>query len=213
MAFRKQGHIHRPELRSHLSTKHLRQIFLDFLTTDGFLTAGSFLVFPWHFSPTSDFICNSRKKCVEVVRSFKMSFATLKYFHDDKQPKPMSYADKKYWEKCICTYDAQDGFLRERSREHWYIYFPAHLRTTVEQTGPLFFFLWQTLLIYSYSHILWPFSHELSPPAESKNACFMLSEVFCIIHKFLLSLKYNSSVLVYILNTILHGLCHRQFDL
>lgn len=49
---------------AHLSTWRLPQIFLDFLTTDGFLTAGSVLVFPWHFSPTSLFICNSRKKNV-----------------------------------------------------------------------------------------------------------------------------------------------------
>lgn len=120
MAFRKHCHIYRPELRSHLSTSRLLQIFLNFLTTDGFLTAGSFLVFPWHFSPTSRFICNSRKKNVEVVRSFKMSFVTLKYFHEDKQPKPTCYADnKEHWERCVCTCDAQGGFfLRVQEKKH-----------------------------------------------------------------------------------------------
>lgn len=57
MVFRKQCHIHRAQL----STWCLPQIFLDFLTTDGFLTARSILVFPWHFSPTSHFISNSRE--------------------------------------------------------------------------------------------------------------------------------------------------------
>lgn len=92
---------------AHLSTWCLPGIFLDFLTTDGFLTAGSILVFPWHFSPTSHFICNSRKKkCVEVVRSFEISFVTLQYFYKDKEPKSTCYADKELWERCICTWDA-----------------------------------------------------------------------------------------------------------
>lgn len=47
---------------AHPSALCLPGIFLYFLTTDGFLTAGSILVFPWHFSPTSHFICNSRRK-------------------------------------------------------------------------------------------------------------------------------------------------------
>lgn len=97
---------------THLSTWSLPQIFLDFLTTDGFLTAGSVLVFPWHFSPTSLFICNSRKKkCAEVVRSSEMSFVTLQYFYKDKEPKSTCYADKELWERCICTWDARGGFF------------------------------------------------------------------------------------------------------
>lgn len=54
-----------------------------------------------------------------MVKSFRMSFVTLKYFHEDKQPKPACYADnKKCWEKHICTYDAQRGFLSAQDKIH-----------------------------------------------------------------------------------------------
>lgn len=36
-----------------------------------------------------------RKKRVEVVRSFKMSFVTLQYFYKNKETKSTCYADKE----------------------------------------------------------------------------------------------------------------------
>lgn len=53
---------------ANLSAWCLPRIFLCFLTTDGFLTTGSILVFPWHFSPTSHFICSGRGKKKKVWR-------------------------------------------------------------------------------------------------------------------------------------------------
>lgn len=108
-------------------------------------------------------------------------------------------------------------FLRVQEKIHetgksWVIYFPAHLKTAAEQTGPLIFLVTDIADLQLFSHSVavqpWAFT-----PCRKQNACFMPSEVLCIIHKVLISLKYNSSVLGYILNTILYGLCHRQFDL
>lgn len=99
-----------------------RYFWIFSLTTDGFLTAGSFLAFPWHFSPTSLFICNSGgrggERSVEVVKSFKIIVVTLTYFHGDKQPKPTCYADDKTCrERCFCTYEDQGGFFLRVQKE------------------------------------------------------------------------------------------------
>lgn len=140
---------------AHLSTWCLPGIFLDFLTTDGFLTAGSILVFPWHFSPTSHFICNSRKKNVwRWLGVLKLALLHFSLFIRNRSQNQLVMLIKSS-EKDAFALGMHSVALFKGTSEtgmSWLIYFPAHLKTTAEQTGPLIFLVLDTGDLQLFSH-------------------------------------------------------------
>lgn len=128
-----------------------------------------------------------QKKWVEVVRSFKTSFVTLMYFHEDKQPKTTRYADNKECrERCICTYHAYGGFSRAKrkhARKETHLLFCSS-KSKCAANRPADFFpetpCWSTAILTFYGCLAVTFH-------LCRKYDFMLFKFFCIIHKLFLS--------------------------